>query len=398
MGPTASLPVTVSLSLVSQVGGLAIEEIDESHHRLNTAKAAWRAFLILSLPWAVATYWWYWTQVRPELLSEGETGLLWTIPIACIWVVVNAPLMVIGEAGLIRVLRVLSQDSRDMGSRPSHPLWSRDAIVDSMTVADKGRLAAPWIGVAIAVLAFLTSRDALSDLLPISSTYDLVFGGIVLFQVGFVSAYGIWGVMKGAWVVVCVCRAARKGLDTDADQGSAVGTDDGGADGSDPWVPFTTKQAMGMEEMSTFALRTGVIYSVGSLFVPALLIVMASGRLPPFGYALSAGFIAALLFGGLVAFLVPVVAINRLANDQKDAQLDQLGRTISKVYGSLKGQPASAQEVSTADLYRLLAWYVARQETARPASFSTLVRSFSTLVIPAISAAWAISTVLMKGQ
>lgn len=310
-------------------------------------KTVWIAFAIFSLVPGVYSYWWYFREVVPAL-GGSEPAFTIAIGLAFIWVLIDAPLLVQGDRLLGRALQTLSEESMSGVS------WNMQDQDRALRTFDRlGIIPVPVAGAVVACLALLLSRQALQETLPTVGVLYEVGAFAVIAQVGAVSAYGIWGVLKAVRLVIVASKSKNV-----------------------PWEPFSMTQLKGVESLGEFSLATAWRFSLGSVFVPAIVIAALSGLVAPQAIPLALGFIVLLTAGGLAAFLVPNFYLAKLAHAQEHHALNAIGEKIQSLQREGEhGKPGELQ-------VQILLWRAVRFEHAHSQTMSTLNAASRTLIIP----------------
>ncbi len=300
----------------------------------------WSAFLV-----------WYFFVVR-EYKPTQDKGLIGPMLLASLWILAGSPLMVLGEHGLNKLLHVWDAEGTGKG-------WSIGRIQTALERADGSYKYFAILGAVLPPFALVQGKSVLQGYLPIRGVPTLVLGALVVSFVGWVSANGAWGATKA----LLVQRAATRS------QGVA-------------WKPFHPQQLGGVEALYKFAWSTGLIFSVGSTFAPAIGVVALDRALPASVRFVLALFLILLAFGGFLLFTFPLVWLQTMTRKQKERELENIADAIDPIRGQALTDPSLRRD----SYYRLQALVLIRQgtvaETAAPYNFALLGRAVSTLLIP----------------
>lgn len=314
-------------------------------------------FLIFSLP-PTALFWtWFLTDLHGAI-PDSYSGLRLGAPLASLWITFGPLLMQQGEFNLERLLRTIRDDE---------PLecWDTGVIQRSIDRADRAYY---WVVVPSGLAAALSLPLALNGMPPfvtesLDQPWQPVAGMVVLLQVGFTSASGIWGAAKGLGLEVAAIKNCTP-----------------------PWSPFRPDQAVSVNQMYTFAWSIAVIFSVGAIFVPALLSVHSD--LTSTSFVIVTLFVVPLVIGGPALFVVPVFLLYRLWARQKRRVLGEFGPTIQRFRDQLDESEEIPAEKAVALYFALESTLHIRQammaETSTPSSARMLARGATTLLLPAI--------------
>lgn len=308
-------------------------------------------FIVFSfLP--TAFFWIYFgLSVWPHI-SPAYSGLRIAAPITSLWITFAPLLMQQGEFSLDRLISAFNDDGSDAG-------WDYDDIQRAIDTASRAYY---WITLPLAALAasaILAAYPALSAAIPLN-VYSEAGGVFDLLVTGFVSASGVWGIC----VALAVIRAATRHA-------------------SVTWHPFRSQRMQGITHLYSFTWLVAMVFSTGSLFLPALLVLRQQISAIPSVIVLI--FIALLFAGGLIIFTVPAVMLYKMAQEQQARALDQLAPTIEKNLSRLEAadQHTSASIIRTH--YILSSALQVRTAIADqdPAPvFNMLARAATTLVLP----------------
>lgn len=257
-----------------------------------------------------------------------------------------------GELGLERLLSAFNRDGPASG-------WNFDDIQRAL---DKAARAYYWTTIPLAALtagAILTAYPTLAQAIPLN-TYSKTGGVFDLVVTGFVSASGIWAV----YLVLAVIRAATR-------------------DASIPWHPFRSHRPDGLVQIYSFAWSVAMIFSTGSVFLPALYVLRQ--RLGAIPSTIALTFAAVLFLGGLILFSVPALMLYKMAQQQQARTLDTLAPVIESSITQLEQADVRNTSGIIKTHYTLNTALQLRSAIAaqNPAPvFNTLARAATTLLIP----------------
>lgn len=311
------------------------------------------AFAIFSVPPSLASWLYFTLSVWPHL-TPAYSGLRIAIPITYVWVAFGPLFMQQGEFSLERLITALNRDGPRAG-------WNFDAIQHAIDKAARGYY---WISIPLALItaaAFLAAYPTLSAAIPLNP-YTEAGGIFVLLVTGFVAASGIWAV----YLVLSVIRAATRG--------AAL-----------TWHPFRSPRPHGLMQLYTFTWSVALLFSTGSVFLPALYVLR--GRLGAIPSTIVLVFAAVLFLGGLILFSVPALMLYNMAQDQQARTLDTLAPIIENSITQLEqaGQQTTASILKThytLDTALQLRHAIAAQNPAPV--FNTIARAATTLALPVV--------------
>jgi len=222
----------------------------------------------------------------------------WAIPVGSLWILFGPLLMTLGELEFGKTVRELRRTRGDG--------WPIEKI--EFSVSRVNRMA--WLIVAIFVMltlvAYLLSEQWLESNLEVGERFSPSWwaGLFVLTHIGHVSGWGVWGVAKALTLTRIVSSSANY-----KSRSKQLGVL------LPPWTPFRSDQVPGMEAIATFAIRTALLFSAGSVMAPAIALTanqVSAVASIPLWIAISV-----LLLGSSALFVVPAVWISQLANWQK---------------------------------------------------------------------------------
>jgi hypothetical protein len=298
-------------------------------------------------------FWIYFSLSVWPHISHAYSGLRIAAPFTSLWITFAPLLMQQGEFNLERLIKAFNDDGPAAG-------WNHDDIQQAI---DTGSRAYYWITVPLAVMAagaILAAYPALSSAIPLN-TYSEAGGVFDLLITGFTSASGIWGIYTALSVIRGATRRA------------AV-----------TWHPFRSEHPQGITHLYSFTWSTALIFSAGSVFLPALLVL---------------AFIALLFIGGLVLFSVPALMLYKMAQDQQAHALDQLAPVIEKNISELEESDQHTPASLIKTHYALSSALQVRAAIAaqNPAPvFNTLARAATTLALPLFLTLIQIASTVIK--
>jgi hypothetical protein len=293
-------------------------------------------------------FWVYYIVSLYSHISPAYSGLRVAAPISSLWLIAGPLLIQQGEFNLGNLIAAFNDDGPQAG-------WN---LADIQQAIGKGERAYYWVTVPLAVIPAVTiglAYPTLSSAIPLD-TYSKVGGIFDLLVTGYVSASGLWGV----YMALSVVRGATRR--------PAV-----------TWRPFRSHRAHGVIQLYAFVWSTAVIFSAGSVFLPALLVLRS--RLGAIPGTVVLVFVIALFAGGLVLFSVPALMLYKMAQGQQATTLDLLAPVIEENIRLLEtaDHDASSVHYSLDAALRVRAAIAA--ENPAPV-FNALARAATTLVLP----------------
>jgi hypothetical protein len=307
-------------------------------------------FAIFSLL-PTAFFWVYYVFSLYPHISPVYAGLRVAAPITSLWITFGALLMQQGDFNLEKLIRAFNSDGPQAG-------WDFGDIQRSI---GRARRIYYWVAVPLAIIPAVAIGFAyrtLSSAIPLN-LYSEAGGIFDLLMTGFISASGIWGVYTALSVVR---GAVRRALIT--------------------WRPFRSERAHGVIALYSFVWSTAVIFSTGSVFLPALLVLRARFGAVPGTVVLL--FVVVLFAGGLVLFSVPAFMLYTMARQQQARTLDALAPVIEKNISLLEATDQSAFSIFSVhyslDTALRVRAAIAAQDPAPV--FNTMARAATTLVLP----------------
>lgn len=297
-------------------------------------------------------FWIYFTGSVWPHITPAYSGLRIAAPITSLWITAGPLLMQQGEFGLERLISAFNRDGPDSG-------WN---FHDIQHAIDKAARAYYWMTIplgGLAAAAILAAYPTLAQAIPLNP-YSRAGGIFDLLITGFVSASGTWAV----YLALTVIRAATRR--------AAI-----------TWHPFRSQRPEGLVQLYAFTWSVAMIFSAGSVFLPALYVLRE--RLGAIPSTIVLIFAAILFLGGLILFSVPALMLYKMAQHQQARTLDALAPVIETTITQLE----QADRQTTAGILRThytltdalqLRTAIAAQNPAPV--FSTLARAATTLVIP----------------
>jgi hypothetical protein len=297
-------------------------------------------------------FWVYFTVSVWPRITPAYSGLRIAAPISSLWITFGPLLMQQGEFSLERLIAALNRDGPGAG-------WNFGDIQHAL---DKAARLYWWITIPLAILAaaaILAAYPSLAAAIPLNA-YSRAGGVFDLLITGFVSASGIWAI----YTALSVIRAAtRRALI--------------------PWHPFRSQRPEGLVQLYTFTWTVALIFSTGSVFLPALYVLRQ--RLGAVPSTIVLIFAVILFLGGLVLFSVPALMLYNMAQGQQARVLD----TLAPVIETSAAQLQQASQQTTVSILRThytlstalqLRTAIAAQNPAPV--FNTIARAATTLLIP----------------
>jgi hypothetical protein len=311
-------------------------------------------------------FWIYFSLSAWPHISPGYSGLRIAAPITSLWITFGPLLMQQGEFALERLIKAFNDDGPDAG-------WNYGDIQHAIDAA--GRVyywaALPLAGMAAG--AILAAYPTLSSAIPLN-TYSRAGGAFDLLVTGFTAGSGIWA----ACTAVAVVRGATRR--------AAV-----------TWRPFRSESPHGLTQLYAFTWTAAVIFSTGSVFLPALIVLRQ--RLGAVPSTIVLVFATLLFTGGLILFSVPAFMLYRLAQRQQERALDRLAPIIEAGISQLEktDRQATASVIRTHYAVTTALQLRAAIAAQNPAPvFNTLARAGTTLVLPLFLTLVQIASTIIK--
>jgi hypothetical protein len=299
-------------------------------------------------------------------ISPAYSGLRIAAPITSLWITFGPLLMQQGEFALERLIKAFNDDGPDAG-------WNFNDIQQALDTGDRFYY---WITVPLAVMAagaILAAYPALSSAIPLNN-YSRAGGAFDLLVTGFTAGSGIWAACTAVMVVKGATRRA------------AV-----------TWHPFRSDQTHGMTQLYAFTWSAAIIFSVGSVFLPALIVLRQ--RLGAIPSTIVLVFTILLFAGGLILFTIPAFMLYRLAQRQLARALDRLAPIIEAGISRLEKTDRQATASLIRTHYSVMTALQLRAAIAaqNPAPvFNTLARAGTTLALPLFLTLIQIASTVIK--
>jgi hypothetical protein len=260
-----------------------------------------------------------------------------------------------GEFIYERLLRSISEDGYAGG-------WNIAAIQQKIDQLDRiyYQVTIPLAVAAATAIGYVFNE--IRDIAPLSSTSAKLGALVVLGFIGFTSATAVWGAVKVAIVVNTITRTANP-----------------------TWSPFRT-EPQGIHELFRFAWTEGVIFSLGNITAPALLVAMPRLSLP--AKVISWGFITLTFVGGLSLFALTSLWLLAMARRQHVDALDRLAPILER----LAQQVPDILSMPGSEVLRLRHGLEAtlllhehiQNSTPSPVSRRAVLAATTTLVVPVL--------------
>jgi hypothetical protein len=323
-----------------------------------SVKTPWRQrlanFLIFSAVPAVLFWTWYANGGGDHIPADYRL-LRVAAPLSGLFVLIGPLGFQQGEFVYERLLRSISEDGTEGG-------WDLFSVQQQIDRLDRiyYRVTVPLAIAAATAIGYVFNE--IRDIAPLNSTFAKVGAVVVLAFVAFVTATAIWGAIKVTIVINTIARTAIP-----------------------KWSPFRT-EPQGLRELFRFAWSEGVIFSLGNVTAPALLIVMP--RLPTAAKIISWGFITLTFVGGLLLLGVTSCWLFTLANRQQSEALDRLAPTLERLADQVSDVARMPDNEVVRLHHGLESGLLLRQhiQNSAPVPYfcRTVLAATTTLVIPAL--------------
>jgi hypothetical protein len=246
---------------------------------------------------------WYWflADVRPALGGD-MASLRWAMPLAAVWITVGPLLMQIGEFIEERWLDLLRR-SAALG-------WNLPAVRHQRETLGRFYYPATLTGALAATTSLALALPALREIIPIDGTWSHIAAFVVIAQVGFTSSSGVHGAVKAITVPGASLRGATL-----------------------RWGPFRPAELGSIRASYRCYTVFGVLFSVGTVFVPALTFV--EGSFSGGARFIVWMFIGALLVNGTAMFVVPSARLYIALRRAKDATLERLDHPVERLFNQV---------------------------------------------------------------
>jgi hypothetical protein len=300
----------------------------------------------------------YWTWLGTDGLHgipEAYASMRWAAPLSGLFITVGPLLMQQGEFIYEDLLASLAKIGADAqwGQRFVQAQINRlDAIYYPFVI-----VLGTAMGAAIGYVFFSIGKIA-----PLTSPAERAGLVIVLMFVGPTAATGVWGAIKMLLVVATVTRTAEL-----------------------EWSPFSSSAAE-VSRILSFAWRTGLLFSMSNITVPAL--IVAAPLLPAPARLITWAFIILTFAGGLLLFLLTSSWLFGMVKRQQQNYLDRfapcLERLAIKVQAMDSLAPDDAANVQLSLNTTLTLIQRIEVSNPTPPLFKTLTRAASTLLVPVL--------------
>jgi len=347
-----------------------------AHRRNSESRYLFLIPLGAALPPMIVFILWFLQGFLGESSNAFRSGqFTWAIPVASLWILFGPLLMTLGELEFGKTVRELRRTRNDG--------WPIEHI--EFCVSRVNRIA--WLIVAIFVMltlvAYLLSEQWLETNLEVGERFSPSWwaGLFVLTHIGHVSGWGVWGVAKALTLTRIVSSSANY-----KSRSKQLGVL------LPPWTPFRSDQVPGMEAIATFAIRTALLFSAGSVMAPAIALtankVSAVASIPLWIAIL------VLLLGSSALFIVPAVWISQLARWQKAEYVRRIA-TRFELPGLMEPVHAEigAPRIEKSDFGLNLIDFAIRQPSL-PENLQILRRLPLAALIPLLSAAGTVAGII----
>jgi hypothetical protein len=185
---------------------------------------------------------------------------------------------------------------------------------------------------------------------------------VVLAFVGPTAATGVWGAIKVLLIVETITSTAEL-----------------------EWSPFRSSSPA-VSQVLSFAWKTGLLFSVSNITVPAL--IVAAPLLAAPALVITWAFEVLTFAGGLLLFLLTTTWLLGMVKRQQENYLDRfapvLERLAAKVYSidTLTSDEAAHLQLSLSTTLTFL--QQVKASSPAPTLFKTLTRAASTLLVPVL--------------
>lgn len=163
-----------------------------------------------------------------------------------------------------------------------------------------------------------------------------------------------------------------------------------------PWHPFRSKKPNGVTQLYSFVWSVAVIFSVGNVFLPGLLVVrQRHGGIPGLIVLI---FVILLFTGGLLLYSVPALVLYMMAQRQQDVVLDRMAPFIERNMARLETLDTRSYSILSV-YYSLNSALQLRSAIAAqsPAPvFNLIARAGTTLALPVFLVLLQFATTLIK--
>jgi hypothetical protein len=315
----------------------------------------WRertANLLIFATLPTSLFWIWYVNTGVEHIPPEYDLLLVAAPLSALFTVIGPLAFQQGEFIYERLLRTIS--------RPDEDGWNTASVHAKIDQLDRVYyvVVAP-LTVATAVAVAYVLND-IRDIAPLPSTAAKLGAVVVLAFVGYAAGTGVWGAVKLTVVVRTIANTA-----------------------SFTWSPFRS-QPHGLHELFRFAWSSGVLFSLGNVTVPVLIVIMP--RLSVTSRLISWTFISVTFIGGFLLFALTSRWLFRAVDRQRSHALDKLAPALEHIADRIPDLPTMQVGETIRLRYALEAVMTVRDhiETSTPAPVSrrTIFAATSTLVVP----------------
>lgn len=283
-----------------------------------------------------------------------NADLQWRMWLASFWIVASPSLIVAWESQYFTMLNSLLRTAQE-----DH--WN----VRSIRRADAVMTRLFWPSTLLTSFGigagYFLSSDFFGRYTSTSDWSDVVFwlGLLQVLALGFSFGVGNWGVLKSLAVIWVA-------LDRDFD-----------------WNPFNPRQVEGMEQISSFAYWTGILYSLGSVFLPSVYFIM--GFLPFASQVVAVVVAGILIFGGAAVFILPTAWVYQRTQRQRENVLARYTAPLT----DLSRRMLSSGDFDHQDMYYRVASLttlrrIVLENQATTTAFGVATRVFALFLLPVL--------------
>ncbi len=328
-----------------------VDPIDgTSNYRPASPPPALGATVVFGVPAFGVFASWMVLVVHQSPTSDAQfIGRMW---LAGLWALIAPGLIVTWECRRIGMLHTISESTKDG--------WDAAEIQLATKFSDRRMNAALLLfGVAVG-LGYFFSRGFLAGFLGLDGVggLELILGVLSTSWLGATMGMGIWGVGTMLVTIGAALKAGPQKL---------------------VWNPFNARQIQGIESLSDFAYATGLLFSMGAIFLPGVFSILPG--LEPVPRLLAIFMSGLLIAGGLVSFVAPSLRIHRVVRAQRNAATDKLAPAMDSLLASMESPNRSVPFPAEAE--GLIALRAALLESsAVPWSSQMVRRAASLLFLP----------------
>lgn len=302
-----------------------------------------------------ALFWTWYASGGNDHIPADYDLLRVAVPLSGLFIFIGPLAFQQGEFVYERLLHSISEDGSEGG-------WDLASIQRKIDQLDRiyYHIAVPLAIAAAAAIGYVFYE--IRDIAPVTSTSAKAGALVVLALIGFITATAVWGAIKVTIVINTITIT-----------------------GKPTWSPFRA-EPQGIHELFRFAWTEGMIFSLGNITAPALLVVMP--RLPTAAKIISWSFIALTFVGGLLLFALTSRWLLTMTNRQHVDALDRLAPTIEQ----LAEQVPNVLRMSDSEVLKLrhgldaalLLHQNIQGSTPSPISRRTVLAATTTIVIPVL--------------